>query len=116
MVTTASASDERPMGFDLFFIDEHMGSGLAGSEVISRLHSTRAQVGEAHAGGARRILLVSVTAGADEADATRLLLRAGADLVWNKPLPEPFEMARLLNAKLEGASSSGASSSGASGV
>ena len=92
-------------------------SGLAGSEVISLLHSMRAQVGEAHGGGAtwgaRRILLVSVTAGADEADATRLLLRAGADLVWNKPLPEPFEMARLLNAKLEGASSG---SSGASGV
>ena len=86
------------MAFDLFFLDEDMGAGVMGTEVIRRLNSARATIGEE----ARRVLLVSVTANGDQQRSRRELFAAGADLVWNKPLPSEQQMlSDLLNARAQ---------------
>ena len=109
-LAVACSSEERPMGFDLFFIDEDMGDGLSGSDVLTRLRDARAlaiaknedvppsrsDFSDATSGGGLPVRLVSVTAAGDDVPTTRRLLRAGADLVWNKPLPSTSEMAERL--------------------
>ena len=89
-----------------------VGDGLTGGEVISRLHQRRAALllsasSEPSSQSSRpppTILFVSVTAGGGTEDVRQRLLAAGADLVWNKPLPSELEMAHMLHAKFASAS------------
>ena len=104
------ASVERPLGFDLYCIDEHMGDGLSGSGVLARLRRAQQAVVWKLGSAAPRCVLVSVTAGVGDPALERQLREAGADLVWSKPLPTDFEMARTLKAAFSKAPSSVASS------
>ena len=95
-IVERQSTPERPLGFDLFFLDDQMEDDISGSEVISRLKRTHA----ACDGRDASALFVMVTAsGRDEANRLRLKA-AGADLVWDKPLPHELEMASSLKAAL----------------
>lgn len=82
------ADPERPVGFDIFFIDEDMGDGISGSAAVSRLSEMRMAAGAA----ARAVLFIVVTAGADDPGEAQRMFAAGADLVWGKELPSAPQM------------------------
>ena len=91
------ATDAKPLGFDIIFIDDDMGDDhLSGSQAVVRLAERRARAGDA----AKHVLFVLVTAGADSAAERDRLAALGADLVWNKPLPSEAEMVASLQRKL----------------